>query len=78
MADGEKSPVAEGGRGIGMDTVLQIVDVLAVAVFGWMMIGVSLNILGIWREPPPSIDSDERPSDFPRPKTEDCTPTEPR
>ena len=69
---------AEGVRDIGMDIALQIAGVLAVAVFGWMMIGASLNILGIWRKPPPSIDSDERPSDFPRPKAEECTPTEPR
>lgn len=61
-----------------MDIALQIAGVLAVAVFGWMMFGASLNILGIWREPPPRIDSDERPPGFPRPKAEDCTPTESR
>ena len=71
MGDGEV-------RDLGMATALQIAGVLAVAVFGWMMIGASMNILGIWRRPPPSIDSDERPPDFPRPKAEECTPTEPR
>ena len=62
---------AEGDTVIDMDTALQIAGILAVTVFGWMMIGASLNILGIWRKPTPSIDSDERPSDFPRPKAED-------
>ena len=69
---------AEEGRDLDMDTFLQIAGVLAVAVFGWMMIGASLNILGIWGKPPPGIDSDERPPDFPRPNAEECTPTEPR
>lgn len=79
--DGEVE--VDKGRGpvhtLRMETALKVVGVLAMAAFGWWMIdGVIKAACPRWGKPPPRWDDDVRPPDFPRPKTEDCTPCPPR